>query len=149
METISNNKNSSEEENNVEDSLGFVEGDGNIAPVPLLSDDVPVKKTNSWFAVRMTFYICAALFVASPLSAIFSRIWPGVFADDVGRDDTYLYLWFIAVGVSLLSFVILFFAGIYQGIRGKSFSLVGYAIVFLVILSLIGFGTCWMIAMPK
>ena len=84
--------------------------------------------------VKKLFYACAGLFVISSLGVLLSHILPFLaFA---------MYLWYVAVGVSLISVVKLFFTGIYQGFSGKSFNLVGAAVVFLVILGLIGFGTC-------
>ena len=84
--------------------------------------------------VRILFYVCAGLFVISSLGVLFSQLFRPL--------SRTMFLWFVAVGLSLLSTVILFLTGMYKGFSGKSFSLVGYSIIFLVVLGLIGFGTC-------
>jgi hypothetical protein len=92
------------------------------------------SKPEQGFNVKQLFFVCLGLFGVSSLGALLSHIVP-IFGITI-------YLWYIAVGVSLISVVVLFFAGVIKGFSGKSFEMVGYAVMFLVVLGVVGFGTC-------
>lgn len=94
----------------------------------------PVRAPAQEFNTKKLFFVCLGLFGVSSLGALLSHI-VAIFAITI-------YLWYIAVGVSLISVVVLFFAGIIKGFSGKSFELVGAAIIFLVVLGVVGYGTC-------
>jgi hypothetical protein len=83
--------------------------------------------------VKKLFYVCVGLFAISLLT-----VGAGVFNPLV----SFGFVWMFGVGLSLLSVIVLFFRGLIRGFSGKSFTLVGEAIIFFVILLLVGFGTC-------
>jgi cation transport ATPase len=141
METTNNKDNSvQEKEEGFADFLSVVDTneftDSSAKKSDTFEDDTEAKNNDeSGSAVQKTLYIYIGIFAFSSLGALLSHVVP-FFAFTI-------YFWYLAFGLSLLSIVVLFFTGIFQGFSGKSFNMVGFSILFLVVLGVVGAGTCF------
>jgi hypothetical protein len=99
---------------------------------------ITIPETKSTYISPRTLkllYTCIGLFVISSLGLIPAYFGLKIFADSI-------YFWYIAMWAGIGAVAILFVAGVIKGFTGKSFKLVGVSIIFLVILALVGTGTC-------
>ncbi len=129
MEISNQENNPASEKKNGEgfaDFVGGIENAVSISPSTIISESDLTSNTkplnaSHWFSLKRLLYVGVGLSIVGMLS---------------------YQLWFFAAGFGLLVVLGIFFKGIIEGFSGKSFNLVGYAIASLVLLVLVGFGTC-------
>jgi hypothetical protein len=96
----------------------------------------PVKEAPSSNIIRNSVFIllgCLGMLGVSSIIVIFELTIPF---------SVVVILWYLSAAIGLLLVLILFLKGMYQVFINKSFRLVGVSLLFLVILVLVGVGTC-------
>jgi hypothetical protein len=96
----------------------------------------PVKEAPSSNIIRNSVFIllgCLGMLGVSSVIVIFELTIPF---------SVVVILWYLSAAIGLLLVLILFLKGMYQVFINKSFRLVGVSLLFLVILVLVGVGTC-------